>query len=287
MFNWIKQNKIVSLLVLVILFLILNQNSGSKGIPTPYKSSGESAISVPSLSIAPVRNNFAPTPQQDRLVVTESNLSLVVKNVRQASDNVVGIAKEVGGFMVNQYLSQPNDAPYATVTVRVPQDKLQEVMNRYRDLSLKVTSENIMGTDVTDEYVDINSRLDTLNKTKAKFEDIMAKAVTVQDTLDVQRELINLQDQIDSLKGRQDYLKKTSELSKVTVYLSTDEFSLPYAPNETFRPEVIFKTAARSLIENLRNIAGFIIWVAVYSVIWVPALIIIYFVQKHRKTLKN
>ena len=140
--------------------------------------------------------------------------------------------------------------------------------------SLKVTSENLNGTDVTDQYVDIEARLKTLNATKTKFEEIMAKAITVQDILNVQRELLSLQDQIDNLKGQQDFLKKTAELAKITIYLSTDEFSLPYAPSDTFRPEVIFKTAVRSLVSTIRGLVENLIWIMVFSVIWVPALII-------------
>jgi len=72
-------------------------------------------------------------------------------------------------------------------------------------------------------------------------------------------------------------------MSLVTVYLSTDEYTLPYAPSEPWRPDVIFKTAVRSLIGNLRGIASTAIWLVVYSVIWVPVLILVLYIRGRKK----
>ena len=116
---------------------------------------------------------------------------------------------------------------------------------------------------------------------------MLDRATKVQDILSVQRELIRLQDQIDTLKGRQKYLEQTAKLAKITVYLSTDEYALPYAPSETFRPAVIFKLAVRSLVRTLRSVAQALIWIGVYAIVWVPAGIIIFFIWKwwKRRTL--
>jgi len=169
------------------------------------------------------------------------------------------------------------------VVVRVPAKSLKATLDYFRSLSIKVSSENLFGTDVTDQYVDIQARLDTLNKTKAKFEEILVKADKVTDILEVQRQIIYIQDQIDSLKGQQQYLEKTAELAKITLYLSTDEFSLPYAPSAPFRPAVIFKYAVRSLVGTLRGIVQALIWIGVYSVIMVPVLLVVYFVRRKIK----
>ena len=143
-----------------------------------------------------------------------------------------------------------------------------------------MVSENLTGEDVTDQFVDIDARLATLYRTKAKFEEILDKAVKVEDLLNVQRELINLQTQIDSLKGQQLYLEKSAAMAKITIYLSTDELALPYAPSEAWRPTVILKLAVRSLVGNLRNFGSALIWIGVYSVVWVPILIVLFIIRK-------
>ncbi len=289
MIGWIKRNKLSFLLLLVVVYLVVKQSSGVRPLSQPAMLSiggaGEESValkSAPSVSSLLPSRNYTPTTETDRLVVQESNLSLVVKNVRESSDKATDWAKSVGGYMVSSSLSQPEEAPYAYVVLRIPAKDLKPAIEYFRSLAIKVSSENLLGTDVTDEYIDIDSRLDTLNKTKAKFEEILSKATAVQDILTVQRELINLQDQIDSLKGRQQYLEKTAELAKISLHLSTDEFSLPYAPSQPFRPAAIFKQAVRSLVGTLRGGAKLLIWVGVYSPIWLLILGIIWFF-KHRK----
>ena len=289
MIGWIKRNKLSFLLLLVVVYLVVKQSSGVRPLSQPAMLSiggaGEESValkSAPSVSSLLPSRNYTPTTETDRLVVQESNLSLVVKNVRESSDKATDWAKSVGGYMVSSFLSQPEEAPYAYVVLRIPAKDLKPAIEYFRSLAIKVSSENLLGTDVTDEYIDIDSRLDTLNKTKAKFEEILSKATAVQDILTVQRELINLQDQIDSLKGRQQYLEKTAELAKISLHLSTDEFSLPYAPSQPFRPAAIFKQAVRSLVGTLRGGAKLLIWVGVYSPIWLLILGIIWFF-KHRK----
>jgi hypothetical protein len=231
------------------------------------------------------QNQTVPTANvKDRLVIKESNLSLLVSKVVDTQKKILQKTVEVGGYMVSANLSNPQDTATSTITIRIPAKKLESMLEYLRGVSVKVISENLQGEDVTDQYTDLKAQLDTLNKTKMKFEQIMDKAILVEDTLNVQREIISLQSQIDSIKGQQLYYEKSAEMAKVTIYLSTDELNLPYAPSDAWRPGVIFKQAVRSLLEALRNLGSAIIWIAVYAVIWLPILLIIIFLRKRRRT---
>lgn len=282
-------HKLVAVLLVIVAFLLLKNTlkpvdytigradykmgppQTDLGFTLPNVGNSESRMGVES----------APAPEvQERLVVSNSYLSLLVDNVVEVQNQIIETAERFRGYMVNSNLNNPQDAPTATVTVRVPSENLQEALTIYRGLAVKVVSENLDGEDVTDQFVDNEARLDTLNKTKAKFEEILAKATQIQDILDVQRELISLQSQIDSIKGQQNYLEKNAQMAKLTIYLSTDELALPYAPSETWRPEVIFKQAVRSLVSQIRKVGTVFIWFLVYSIIWVPIIILIYLLKR-------
>ena len=297
--NWVKKNKLTTVLIIIVLYFLfkslvtsffgVNITGSRQMIPVPaYEKVSFGEISAPSLDsgrggmVPPMESSYPPSEREERIVVEESSMSLVVSEVQETANKVTDKAKAVGGFMVNSSLNHPEEAPFATVVIRVPADKFRETLEYFRTLAVKVSSENIRGTDVTDQYVDIEARLATLEKTKAKFESIMDQAIEIQDILQIQRELINLQSQIDSLKGTQKYLEQTAKLAKITVYLSSDEFALPYTPAAPFRPSVIFKLAVRSLILTLRGLASRLIWIAVYSVIWLPIILIILFIKKRK-----
>lgn len=293
--DWVKNNKVTTLLILVVLYLLfgrtlvspffgINQLRVAKEDAYYGLAPAGSLSSVGIDSALPIPpREAAPSETQERLVVEETAMSLVVKDVRQTSDQITDHAKSLGGYMVSSSFSKPEEAPYAQVIVRVPSDKLQETLDYFRTLAVKVTWENIRGTDVTDQYEDIGAKLASHEKVKAKFEEILNQATKVQDILQVQRELVNVQSQIDALKGRQKYLEQTAKLAKITAHLSTDEWSLPYAPAKTFRPNVIFKQAVRSLILTFRGLAEKAIWLGVYAAIWAPVLLIILWWKKRKK----
>lgn len=288
---WVKANKLAALLLLIVGYFVYfsfyrQEMTLMTGDYRGYTVPGSSETSMMAPDAASSRSDYAPAPEaENRLVITESSMSLVVKKVAEIQKTIQKKAEELGGYLVNINISNPQEAAAASgsIIIRVPQARLDEALGYFRGLAVKVVSENIHGRDVTDRYVDIQGRLDNLNKVKIKYEEILVKAEKVDDILQVQNQLVNLQSQIDNLKGQQNYLDKSAELSKITVYLSTDELALPYAPTEAWRPSVIFKKAVRSLVGSLRQAGSLIIWLLVYSVIWLPVLIIYIFFQKRKK----
>jgi len=248
-----------------------------------YESNSIGSNTMMAKSIMPLPQAAPVTDVAERMVVQNSYLSLKVTNVTDNLKKVSQKAESLSGYMVNSSVSQPEESTTANITVRVPADKLEDFLGFCRQLAVKVVSENLTGYDVTDQYTDTQARIDTLTLTKNKFEEILNKAVNIQDILQAQREIINIQEQIDSLKGQNKYLEQTSKLAKVTVYLASDELALPYAPQNSWRPSVIFKTAVRSLVSTARFLGTAAIWIGVFSVIWIPALLIIYFLNRRKK----
>jgi len=288
-----KKNFLVMLLVLIIVVLTFNQQKSRMGT-TRLSVSPEKAVSSIGMAEGGIaRDSYYPQPispvpptdQKNRLVITDTSLSLVVKNVKDELTKIQDLAKQQGGFLVDSNLTKPEQGGTGTITIRVPADKLSETLEALRGFAVKVVSEHVSGSDVTDQYVDLDARLAVLQQTKAKFETILAEATEVEDMLQVQQQLMSLQDQIDSVKGQQQYLEKSAELSRITVYLSTDELALPYAPDNAWRPGVVFKQAVRSLMGFLRDLGSMLIWVGVFAVIWVPVVLVIYVVRRKRRVV--
>ncbi len=295
--GWLKKNAVLILLVLAVGY-ILRLQVGIGGLGSGAVSrggfAGEDVAMMPSggftnlgvnKTMQPIRE-VAPVARADRLVVRDTGLSLQVKDVGLSINRIEAIARAKGGFLVDSNLTRPEGAANGSIAVRVPEDKRLETMEEFKGLAVKVVSESVVGTDVTDQFVDNEARLDVLNKTKAKFEEILGRADQVQDLLQVQRELINIQQQIDNVRGQQKYLEQTAKLTKITVYLSTDELALPYAPDRSWRPGVVFKRAVRSLVGTLRGVGSGVIWVAVYTPILIPVGLVWWWAKKRGTTGK-
>ena len=300
-FTWAKNNKLTtSLLIcvfillliplgLVILFIRSTASSRYYGSPASDLSGVANMMYTPTSKTGSYTNYSLPPPQpevQNRMVVQDTQLSLLVQNV---SDSLAKIQKQVSdvrGYVVNTRLNKPEEGDTGNVVMRVPAGRLDDTLVFLRTLAVKVVSENLQGQDVTDQYVDNKERLRILTSNKARFEEIMAKATNVDEILRVQQEIFNLQSQIDQITGQQKYLDTTSRTVLITVYIATDELALPFAPSNAWRPEVIARQAIRSLITSLRGLGSLLIWIGVYSVIWVPVVLFIKYLRR-RKTFSR
>ena len=275
-FDFVKNNKILLIIiggVLVVYFASYNQSFQVSQNTDMMRALGGGMPAKMTGFAPPIYNEASPQMGvMQRMVVTQSGLSLVVKNVQTAISQIQAATVEKGGYMVSSNVYSPVEQTTGDITLRIPLGDLQDMLAFLRNLAVKVVSENISGTDVTDEFVDIEERLAVLERTKARYEEIMKSATGVDEIIKVQQAIFGVQEQIDSLKGRADYLDKTAKSSLITVYLATDELALPYAPGEPWRPEVVFKLAVRSLVEMLRSVGTGTIWVGVYSVVVVPLI---------------
>jgi len=301
MINFLKKNWVVVILSIIALIWIKNYLTSMASYRNPSGNTSYSEMSAgnyggveslsmssPSFSgLSSLKNNVAPSESSDRIVIQDTGLSLQVKDVTKTINEIEESTKSFGGFLISSHLSKPEGAASGNISVRVPEDKRKEAMTAYKNMAVKVVSESVNGKDVTDQYTDLEAQLEVLNKTKIKYEEILQKAEKVTDLMSVQQQLTNLQSQIDNLKGQQKYFEQSAKLSKITIYLSTDELALPYAPTNEWRPTVIFKEAVRSLVGVIRSIGSLIIWIIVFIPIIVPALLIIRFIKRKKQTINT
>lgn len=294
-FSWIKENPVTTILLVVVIYLLLpkrqrffqEMNMVSSGRGGGFDMTTESLSMGKSIGIPAPTYDAAPRPDvADRKVITSSSMSLQVKNVRNSIENIKSKVSELGGYVVETNVTTPEFGEDGSIVVRVPADSLDSTLEYFRELAVKVVSENISGTDITDEYIDIEERIDRLEKTKTRFEEILDEAQEVEDILNVQRQIFNIQDQIDSYKGRLQYMEGASDTTLIRVYLSTDELGLPYAPSQAWRPAVVFKQATRSLLLNMVKLGNAAIWVAVYAPTIAAAAVIYFLVRKIAKSKK-
>lgn len=285
MINFAKRNW---LLIVVILVAFVYMGNKNKGIPiTGGGMTYDSTTAIDSIGLTSPQSSkmmigrkVAPSDSANRIVIQDTSLSLQVDDVDKKIKEINNVVSELGGFLINSNLSKPDGVGSGSISVRVPESKRAEAMELFKGMAVKVVSENISGTDVTDQYTDLQAQLEVLQKTKVKFEDILNSAVRVEDLMNVQQQLISIQQQIDSVKGQQKYFEQSAKLSKITIYLSTDDLALPYAPTNEWRPAVVFKDAVRSLLLSLRSLGNILIWAVVFSPVWVTAIFVVRFAKK-------
>ena len=187
---------------------------------------------------------LASLPVQQRIIIRTVDMQLTVPDVATAVDKVAALAGRSGGWVVSSDRSARHGGH---ISIRVPAGSLDSAIVRLRELALKVESEISTSQDVTDEYVDVQSRLKGLRATEDRLLEIMQQADDVEDALSVQLELSNLQTGIEQIEGRIKYLEQTSAYSLINVGLRASPLALPVdsGQDETFAVGEIVRFRAK------------------------------------------
>ncbi len=200
----------------------------------PAQPAAPAALAQSADSVLPSFDDVqASVAAQNRIIVRTVGMGLIVDNVADSVDRVGDVALELGGWTVS---SDRSAIHRGSVSVRVPAQQLDEAVRRFRALGIRVDWESSTSQDVTDEYVDSNSRLRSLRATEEALLNLLDKAEDVEDALEVQRELTDLQAEIESLEGRIKFLEQTAAYSliNVTLTLAPKPLAVDAGPDQTF-----------------------------------------------------
>ena len=197
------------------------------------------------------------------MVIKNADLAVVVKDPKAEVANIDRMAEEMSGYLVSSNVYQayaPNGvlAPEANVVVRIPAEKLDEFMNTIKDAAVEVQSENVSGTDVTSQYIDLESQLKNLQSAEAQLQEIMKGATTTEDVLNVYNQLTSIRGQIESIKGQMKYFEESAALSSLSVRLIAEETVQPIVIGG-WHPGAWASDAIQSFLNFLQDFTEFLI----------------------------
>ncbi len=205
----------------------------------------------------------------DRLIVRTVTMSLLVKDVSGTIDSIAKMARDMGGFVVSSQITGQEDSRYGVISIRVPAEQTDAALAQLRSQAVRVETERTSSQDVTEEYVDLQSRLKNLEATEQQYLDLMKRAQTVDDTLKVQQQLTSTQSQIEQIKGKMQYLEQTSATSLITAELRPA--TSPKALVEPgWNPTEVAKSSIRGLLKFGQGLVNVAIVLGIFAPIWVP-----------------
>ncbi|HSE34118.1 MAG TPA: DUF4349 domain-containing protein [Pyrinomonadaceae bacterium] len=163
----------------------------------------------------------------DRKIIKNAELTLEVTSPTDGQRSVASIAESLGGFVVTSEtkLLENRDPSKRTVEVklivRVPANQFDTAVASIEKLSTNVINRAISGSDVTEEFIDLEARSRTQKALELQFLEIMKQANTINGALEVQRQIADVRTEIEKLEGRKRFLENRSSLSTITVDLKS------------------------------------------------------------------
>ncbi|MFT3893020.1 MAG: DUF4349 domain-containing protein [Anaerolineales bacterium] len=263
--------------------------------PQSLDKSADSAGAEPAVEIADASGENIVVQNTNRKIIKNADVRLLVKDTDVAIDRTTQVIGDLGGYIISSRVWYQdyygNNLKYSTMTLGVPVDQFERALTRLRELAIRVLDENASGEDVTDQYVDLQSQLENLEATRARIQEFLKDAKTVDEALRINQELSNIEAQIEQIKGRMNYLSDRAAFSTITVNFEPEFPILTPTPTATiaptstpyptptlvpWKPGETFSDAQRTVTVAYRGIFNFLIWlvVVILPVLLPPAIVI-------------
>lgn len=164
-------------------------------------------------------------PNKQQLLVYTANLHMAVYLVEPGLAAVEKIAKDFGG-----YLSSRGDS---RIEIRVPRERFNDALKAV-EATGDILHRDVQASDVTDQYVDMESRLRNAKVIRARLQALLERA-QVKEALEIERELGRVTQEIEILEGKLKLLRDKVAFSTITVQyapkaqaLQKTAFALPF-----------------------------------------------------------
>jgi hypothetical protein len=217
-----------------------------------------------------------------REVIRNANMSLRVDDVRASVNDIKSIAQQAGGRVSNESVNTTGEALYADITVRVPAEELDAVIEQVSDLGT-VTSVNVFAEDVTAQGADLDARIAALETSIDRLTQLLAAAETTKDLIEIEGELTERQAELDSLTAQREALSELVALSTLSVYLEPSSEAAQWSPPGFLSGLESGWNALRTTTAGLITVAGFALpFLIVGAIVVVPIVILVVRLNRRR-----
>ena len=206
-----------------------------------------------------------PVPSFDRKIVYNVSMELTVKDVRAGMDRITALAVGNGGLVTETNLRQEGDKYRGSVTIRVPAGRYLDVMTELRGLAVKVENERSSGSDVTEEFIDLQSRQRNLEAVEQQLLVFLGQTKTVQESLQVQDRLNAVRGEIERVKGRLNAINRLTDLATIQVQLRPEAAPAVKEPKPEPGPVTAIRRGWEASLDLVGGLALVLLTVTAFS----------------------
>ncbi len=241
---------IASIIFLVLFFACNSRNTPSESIMESDQALEE--VIRPEVSYKKT--------QDDNKTETIEQKIIKKGHVRFETQSLDNTYKFIKALMVKYdgYIQNDNSVDYGqtlerTLSIRVPSKAFQPLIDTLDTHVTTFDEKNISRQDVTEEYIDLEARLKAKRQLELRYLELLKKANSIKDMLEIERQLALIREDIESQQGRLRYLNNRVAFStlNITFYETTKEVK---APSQRF-----INRLGRSLVTGFNWLGEFII----------------------------
>ena len=211
-------------------------------------------------------------------------MTLVVDNLEQTRNEVVSLIEKHKGYVSNEQYSNWEHTSSYNLTVRIPCDNFDGFVAEVEAGKGKIESKSMYINDVTAEYIDLETRLNTKRSYLKRYKELLKSAKSVQEIVSIEDKIRSLEEEIDSTVGQLKYLSNQVDYSTLRLNIRHDDAN--YDPHHPEHGQGFWQRFSQSLSSGMRGLVDFAFFLVRIWPAWIIILIVFGIIRKRRKAQK-
>jgi hypothetical protein len=169
----------------------------------------------------------------DPMIIRQAQLQLNVKDFEKAEQNIGKKVNEYGGYIVESNVYREDEESVSgNITVRIPAKHFQEFLTATEGEAADILKRTVTGQNVTEEYVDLKSRVKSKRAVEERLLDFMGDAKKTEDLLKISSDLAVIQEEIELIVGKMNYLENQTSYSTIDITMYENRVIVPELDNK-------------------------------------------------------
>ena len=156
-------------------------------------------------------------PDWEKIIIKTANVSLELKDFNAYNNNIHQNLKAYSAYIAQEEQTQTDGIMQNVVTIKVPVDRFDDLMNTFSGEGIKVMERKITTEDVTGDVTDTKGRIETKKQVRQQYMELLKQAKNMKDILEVQSEINGITEQVEAAGGRVQYLVHQAAYSTINL----------------------------------------------------------------------
>lgn len=182
-------------------------------------------------------------------IIRSGYINIEVTDLPKSFDEVILRTRDFSGFVERSNMM--SESKNANISVRIPKERFDDYIAVVEKLG-QVKEKNISEVNVTQSYIDMDSRLNNLKSQEERIRQILMKAEKIQEIIEIERELSRVRSEIESLTRNLRNIDNQVSYSSLNINLSVDRN--PFWDDIKYEFRYSFNSAIRNVIGLIRYI---------------------------------
>ena len=223
---------------------------------------------------------------KNKKIIKDGDISIKTNDIYASKKGIDNLLKKLNAYYESEKLQNDDQTISYFLKIRVPSDNFEKLIISIENGKDEILSKSIQAKDVTEEYIDIESRLTNKREYLKRYKELLSKALTVKDIIAIEENIRILQEEIESKEGRLKYLNDQVLFSTLDINLYKEkEFVYKPQPQDKFSERV-----KKSLSNGWKSVVEFVLWTITiwpYIILLLIAFFVIKRIIKKRKSKQS